>query len=181
MELTINKTRVVCLTGNLTTEEVDAIVNAANPELTGGGGVDGAIHYAAGPQLDRECRELAARIKRLEPGRAAMTSGGSLKAKHVIHTVGPIWKGGREGEEAVLRRAHKNCLLLAADQGLKSLAFPAISTGAYKYPKLRAALAAVDETAAFLREDTRLELVKFVLFEDDIRRMYEDALKLCGS
>ncbi|MDD4004640.1 MAG: macro domain-containing protein [Elusimicrobiaceae bacterium] len=181
METIINKTRLECVTGNIVRETTDAIVNAANEELSGGGGVDGAIHYSGGPAIAEECQAIIDSIGRLEPGCCALTSGGKLKARFVIHTVGPAWQGGKAGEEEVLRRAHRNSLIMAAEKELASIAFPAISTGTFRYPKIRAALAAMDETVTFLRQDSRLALVRFVLIDDSTRRMYEDAVHLCGG
>ena len=125
--------------GDLTQAEVDAIVNAANPGLMGGGGIDGAIHAAAGPELLAANKKIVAEKGELRPGRAVMVPGFKLKARHIIHTVGPIWRGGENGEESVLRSAYENCLDLAAQHDLKSIAFPAISCGAYGYPEKMAA------------------------------------------
>ena len=125
--------------GDITLAEVDAVVNAANPGLMGGGGVDGAIHAAAGPELLEANKKIIAEQGELGPGLAVMTPGFKLKARHVIHTVGPIWRGGDYGEEAVLRSAYENCLDLASRRGIGSIAFPAISCGVYGYPEKKAA------------------------------------------
>ena len=125
---------LVLVQGDITTAQADAIVNAANPSLSGGGGVDGAIHGAAGPDLHQACREISQRIGRLETGKAVATPGFRLRAQHVLHTVGPIWRGGEENEATLLRLAYENSLLLAQQLGHASVAFPAISCGVYGYP-----------------------------------------------
>ncbi|THB65725.1 MAG: RNase III inhibitor [Desulfovibrio sp.] len=130
--------------GDLTQAEVDAIVNAANPGLMGGGGIDGAIHKAAGPQLLEANKQVVKEQGELAPGNAVMVPGFGLKAKHVIHTVGPVWRGGGQGEEEVLRAAYTNSLDLAAEKGLATIAFPAISCGAYGYPEKMAAPVALE-------------------------------------
>jgi O-acetyl-ADP-ribose deacetylase len=137
--------RLVLIQGDLTRADADAIVNAANPTLLGGGGVDGAIHRAAGPELLAACRVIAGRIGSLPPGRAAITPGFRLPARFVIHTVGPVWAGGSRGEERLLRSAYSESLCLAQENGLARIAFPAISCGAYGYPLDLAAPAALDE------------------------------------
>jgi O-acetyl-ADP-ribose deacetylase len=155
--------------GDITEQRVDAIVNAANETLLGGGGVDGAIHRAAGPQLLGECRQLGG----CRPGEAKATAGYRLPARYVIHTVGPIWHGGRSGEAETLASCHRNALAVAAELGCRSIAFPAISTGIYGYPVDRAARVAVDA----VREHAPLELVRFVLFDD---RVYSAFSAACG-
>jgi O-acetyl-ADP-ribose deacetylase (regulator of RNase III) len=150
---------------------VDAIVNAANESLLGGGGVDGAIHAAAGPRLREECQSLGG----CRTGEAKLTRGYELPAQWVIHTVGPVWRGGHQGEEDALRGCYRACFGIAREKGLASLAFPSISTGAYRYPLAEAARIAVDEILRGLRENPRIE-VTVVCFGPDVVHAYEGAL-----
>jgi O-acetyl-ADP-ribose deacetylase len=159
--------------GDITELEVDAIVNAANSTLLGGGGVDRAIHRAAGPKLLAECRTLGG----CPTGEARITRGYDLPAKHVIHTVGPVWSGGRQGEDELLADCYRNSLALAAEHGLKTVAFPAISTGAYRFPPDRAAAIAVREVRQFLKDHPSVEKVTFVCFGPDAVRSYERAVR----
>jgi O-acetyl-ADP-ribose deacetylase (regulator of RNase III) len=160
--------------GDITTLRVDAIVNAANNSLLGGGGVDGAIHRAAGPQLVEECRGL----RGCATGDAKITKAYRLPCRHVIHTVGPIWRGGQDGEAAQLASCYRRCYLLAAEYRLASIALPAISTGVYGFPKEAAARIAVAETRQALAASPCLRRVIFTCFNADSRRAYELALGL---
>ncbi len=160
--MTDTRGRVSIVREDITTLAVDAIVNAANSSLLGGGGVDGAIHRAAGPELVEECRTLGG----CPPGQAKITNGYRLKAKHVIHTVGPVWRGGNYDEDVVLASCYRNSLSLALENGLRSLAFPAISTGIYGFPVERAARIAAHEIGQFLEEHDLPEQVILVCFSD---------------
>ncbi len=161
--------KIGILRGDITKIDVDAVVNAANTTLLGGGGVDGAIHRAAGPELLEECRGLGG----CRPGEAKMTRGYNLPARFVIHTVGPVWSGGNRGEPEILANCYRNSLGLAADNGIKSIAFPAISCGAYGYPIEQAAQIAFNSTRDFLAANSRIEKVIFVLAGDEIVRAYQ--------
>jgi O-acetyl-ADP-ribose deacetylase (regulator of RNase III) len=156
--------RVEIHVGDVTTFEVDAIVNAAHASLLGGGGVDGAIHRAAGPGLREECRRLGG----CETGSARITEGHDLPAAHVIHAVGPVWNGGDDGEDALLASCYGTALHIARATGLRSIAFPAISCGAFGYPRERAALVSMTAIAAHLQDDTGLERVLLVAFEGEM-------------
>jgi O-acetyl-ADP-ribose deacetylase (regulator of RNase III) len=170
--LDIGGARVVIKQGDITTEDTDAIVNAANGTLLGGGGVDGAIHFAGGPAILAECREIVSRIGRCDTGQAVITTGGNLPARHVIHTVGPIWSGGESGEPAHLARAYRNSLRLASEHSLESISYPSISTGAYRYPIAFACEIAL-RTVIDELEWNRLSEVRFVLFTESDLAVYE--------
>lgn len=167
-----SKGKIIIKKGDITKENVDAIVNAANSGLLGGGGVDGAIHRAGGSQILEECKEIVNRIGRLDTGEAVITSGGRLKAKYVIHTVGPIWRGGDKNEEALLANAYKNSLKLAYENGIKIIAFPNISTGVYGFPKEAAAKIAFDTVKDSLEIYNTIEEVRFVCFDDYNYELY---------
>jgi O-acetyl-ADP-ribose deacetylase (regulator of RNase III) len=168
MEFKVGNAFVQLVKGDITDQETDAIVNAANSTLLGGGGVDGAIHSKGGPKILEECKRLRAKEwpDGLPTGNAVITTGGNLKAKHVIHTVGPIWRGGFYDEPKLLRTAYRNSLKLAVANGLKTVAFPSISTGAYGYPTEDAAGVALAAVKDFLEKEDKLEKVTFVLFSD---------------
>lgn len=159
--------------GDITKEAADAIVNAANSSLLGGGGVDGAIHRAAGPELLAECATLGG----CPAGEAKATKGYCLPAKFVLHTVGPVWRGGNNNEEELLAAAYRNSLELAAAVGARAVAFPAISTGVYRFPPGRAAEIAVRTVAGFLAEGGRIDEVRLVCFSEESVRYHEEALK----
>jgi O-acetyl-ADP-ribose deacetylase (regulator of RNase III) len=171
MEIKINKSILSLVEGDITQQETDAIVNAANKSLRGGGGVDGAIHRAGGPRILEEC----IKIGRCETGEAVITTGGNLKAKHVIHTVGPVYRDGLHNEPKFLENAYKNSLKLASSKGVKSIAFPSISTGAYGYPLEDAAGIALGTAIKYLREHNDIQLVRFVLFGKKALEVYERA------
>jgi len=173
MELRINKSTLSLLEGDITKQDTDAIVNAANKTLRGGGGVDGAIHRAGGPKILEEC----IRIGGCETGQAVITTGGNLKARYVIHTVGPIYRDGNHGEPELLESCYRNSLKLASSKGLKSIAFPSISTGAYGYPMDQAAEIALRTVIDYLKNNTDIELVRFVLFGKEAYNIYEETLK----
>lgn len=164
--------RMHVVMGDITALDVDAIVNAANSSLLGGGGVDGAIHRAAGPGLLEECRRLGG----CEAGEAKITGGYNLRARHVIHTVGPIWHGGDKGEEDLLASCYRRSLEIAREHALGTLAFPSISTGVYRYPKDAAASVAVRTVAAFLAEDDNLVSVTFCCFDAEARDLHSAAI-----
>lgn len=164
--------RIEIIKGDITNLEVDAIVNAANPSLLGGGGVDGAIHRAAGPGLLEECLKLDG----CETGDAKLTSGHLLKARWVIHTVGPVWKGGIEDENELLASCYNKSLELARDNSIRNIAFPGISTGVYGFPKDLAALIAVTETKRFLKKYHLPEKVIFVAFDNESLYIYQKLL-----
>jgi O-acetyl-ADP-ribose deacetylase (regulator of RNase III) len=170
------KTRLICLRGDITKQSADAIVNAANTTLLGGGGVDGAIHRVGGPAILEECRKIRARQGGCKVGEAVITSGGRLPARFVIHTVGPVWRDGESGETEDLAKAYESSLRLALESGARSIAFPSISTGAFGFPIERAAPIAVRTARAFVETQVGLDEVRFVLFEDHDLRVYQRLL-----
>jgi O-acetyl-ADP-ribose deacetylase (regulator of RNase III) len=163
--------QIEIVTGNIVQCDVEAVVNAANHTLLGGGGVDGAIHRAAGPRLLAHCVKLGG----CPTGEAKITPGFNLKAPWIIHTVGPVWRGGKRNEDDLLARCYRRCLEIARDQGLTSIAFPAISTGAYAFPPDRAAAIALREIRTFLEENPLPERVLCVCFDDATFALYEQA------
>lgn len=167
---------IILIQGDITRLKVDAIVNAANSLLMGGGGVDGAIHRAGGPAILAECREIVARQGRCETGNAVITSGGNLPARFVIHAVGPIWHGGNNNEPKLLENAYRNVLKLAVENGIETIAFPNISTGVYGFPKDLAAQIAIRTVHEFLEENTRIKQVYFVCFDRENFELYQNLL-----
>jgi O-acetyl-ADP-ribose deacetylase (regulator of RNase III) len=172
----IGNARIVLERGDITEVEADAIVNAANSSLLGGGGVDGAIHRAGGPSILEECRRHRELHGECPTGEAVITTAGDLPARWVVHTVGPVWEGGGLGEPELLASCYRKSLALAAERGAKSIAFPSISTGAYGYPVRKAASVALGAVADWLREDDRLRVVRFVLFSEHDLACYTRAL-----
>jgi O-acetyl-ADP-ribose deacetylase (regulator of RNase III) len=177
MRLVLDRSKAIEIHGpaDLTEETTDAIVNAANSYLLGGGGVDGAIHRAGGPAILAECRAIVSKIGTLRVGKAVITSGGRLSAKHVIHTVGPVYRGGERGVAEALASCHRESVRLADDHALASLAFPAISTGAYGYPVAEAAAIAISATLDALASAKHVTLCRFVLFDVSTVRAYQRA------
>jgi len=171
--VTARDNKIDIVRGDIIKLDVDAIVNAANTSLLGGGGVDGAIHRAAGPKLLEECRALGG----CRPGEAKLTRGYNLAARFVIHTVGPVWSGGTRGEPETLSNCYRNSLRVAVENEIKSIAFPAISCGAYRYPIADAAQIALATTRRFLAETGKIDQVIFVLASDDILGAYQKLLK----
>ncbi|WP_423735762.1 O-acetyl-ADP-ribose deacetylase [Chitinophaga caseinilytica] len=175
------QTHLEVMKGDITKVKADAIVNAANTSLLGGGGVDGAIHKAGGPQILEACREIRNRQGGCKVGEAVITTAGNLDAKFVIHTVGPVWNGGKSDEETLLANACRNSLRLALENGVTTIAFPNISTGIYKFPKDKAAEIAVATVREFLQEPGTLERVTFVCFDEENYQRYADLLKNASS
>ncbi len=173
MEVKINGSVLSLVRGDITNEETIAIGNAANSRLVGGGGVDGAIHRAGGPSIMAECRKIGG----CPTGRAVLTGAGNLKAKYVIHGVGPVYRGGGRGEADQLKSVYAESLSIASENGIKSIAFPSISTGVYGYPIEEAARIALGTVIEFLEKDEVVKLVRFVLFSERDLRAYEEALK----
>jgi O-acetyl-ADP-ribose deacetylase (regulator of RNase III) len=173
MEVKINQTTIMLACGDITAEETDAIVNAANEGLAGGAGVDGAIHRAGGPTIMKECRQIGG----CPTGRAVITSGGNLKARYVIHTVGPVYRGGKNNEAELLQSAYRESLKLARQNNLQSISFPAISTGVYGYPMDQAAYLALKTCIEFVREDTGIKLIRHILYNHRVYDIFSRELK----
>ena len=169
--------RIEIIRGDITKQRVDAIVNAANSSLMGGGGVDGAIHRAGGPAILEECKKIVARQGGCPTGEAVLTTGGNLPAKFVIHTVGPVWNGGKTNESEKLADCYKNSLLLAVENSLSTIAFPNISTGIYGYPKRDAAKIAIQSVIEFLIKDMVITKVYFVCFDEENFILYQSLVK----
>ncbi|HEY9246100.1 MAG TPA: O-acetyl-ADP-ribose deacetylase [Candidatus Methanoperedens sp.] len=178
MEAFIGNAKIVLIQGDITEQDTDAIVNAANSSLMGGGGVDGAIHRKGGPDILEECKYLrrTALPSGLPSGEAVATTGGKLKAMKIIHTVGPVWKGGNVQEDKLLANAYRNSLALALRMGLRTISFPSISTGAYGYPIENASRTALKTVIGFLREHAGIDEVRFVLHSLHDLRIYERTL-----
>lgn len=177
MKITVGKTELQLIRGDITEQDTDAIVNAANSSIMGGGGVDGAIHRKGGSQVLEECKKIRATEwpNGLPTGKAVITPGGKLKARYVIHTVGPIWHGGGHGEQDLLADAYRNSLRLAVSRGLKTISFPSLSTGAYGYPSGKASRIALGTVKGFLEKEDGLDVVVFVLFSQHDLTIYEEA------
>jgi len=171
--MNVTKGRIELIQADITTMEVDAIVNAANESMLGGGGVDGAIHRGAGPELLKECRTLGG----CKTGQAKITNGYNLKAKFVIHTVGPVWSDGTNGEPQLLASCYRNCLQLAVENKIQTIAFPSISTGVYGYPIMQASQIAVREVRNFLVNNTLIKQVSFVCFSSEDLYVYKSLLQ----
>ena len=174
--ITINNTKLSLMIGDITKQETDAIVNAANSSLLGGGGVDGGIHRAGGRRILEECIKIREKQGGCETGEAVITTGGNLPAKYVIHTVGPVWRGGNNREAELLANCYTNSLKLAMENGIKTISFPAISTGVYGYPVEKAALVALKAVIEFVKENDFFDEVVFVLYKQRDYDVYEKAL-----
>lgn len=176
MEIKVGKSKIVLKRGDITLEKVDAIVNAANNTLLGGGGVDGAIHRAGGPRILEECRKLGG----CETGDAKITTGGNLPARYVIHTVGPVWSGGNRGEPEKLASAYRRSLEVASENKCKTVSFPSISTGAYRFPIEKASKIALKTVVDYLNSHSDIEQVNFVLFSDRDLETYKESARELG-
>jgi O-acetyl-ADP-ribose deacetylase len=178
MNITINQITISLIQGDITKQTTDAIVNAANSSLMGGGGIDGAIHRAGGPAILEECKQIVSKQGRLPPGKAVITTGGNLPTKYVIHTVGPIWSGENNDEPELLARAYHESLKSAEKQQLESISFPSISTGAYRYPLAEAAKIALETMVRFAKQEAKsLKEIVLVLFDIKTYEVYKKTLK----
>jgi len=171
-QLHIGTSLLTLLRGDITLQDTEAIVNAANSTLMGGGGVDGAIHHAGGPEILEECRAIRAQRGNLPTGEAVITTAGRLNAKYIIHTVGPIWVGGIHGEDTLLANAYRNSLTLALQNHLTTISFPSISTGAYGFPVDRASRIAFTTVKQFVQANPSIREVRFVVFDEHAERTY---------
>ena len=182
IETTINQAKLCVVQGDITVQDTDAIVNTANSRLMGGGGVDGAIHRVGGPTILAECKQIVIRQGRLPVGKAVITPGGNLKARYVIHTVGPVWRGGDKGEPDALAGAYWESLKLVVENGLSSISFPSISTGAYGYPVEAASRVAIGTVVDFLKQGvTSVKRVVFILFDERTFSTYAGILSRIKS
>lgn len=172
----IHKTVIELTQGDITHQKVDAIVNAANSSLLGGGGVDGAIHRAGGQDILEECKKIRKEFGKCSTGQAVVTTAGRLNSKYVIHTVGPVWRGGSEHEPELLASAYRTSLKIAHEKEVKTIAFPSISTGAYGYPVENAAVIALKTVKNFVKSDCSVEVVRFVLYDAKTYNAYKKAL-----
>lgn len=177
----LGNTTLVLRQGDITNQRTDAIVNAANSSLMGGGGVDGAIHRAGGPAILEDCKKIRAKQGRLPTGEAVITTGGNLLSKYVIHTVGPVWKGGSQNEARLLGNCYFNSLKLAEEKGIETISFPSISTGVYGYPVGEAAIVALNAVIDYLDHSRGIKEVIFVLFDARTYEAYERALEKTGD
>ncbi|MDF9408476.1 MAG: O-acetyl-ADP-ribose deacetylase [Pelotomaculum sp. PtaB.Bin013] len=173
METLVGKTLLKIIKGDITVQNTEAVVNAANSGLLGGGGVDGAIHRAGGPAILEECIKIRSSQGGCPTGQAVLTGGGNLKARYVIHTVGPIWHGGNNNEDELLRDAYLNSLTLAKKHGIRSVSFPSISTGAYRFPVGRAAGIALRTVRDFINMDKNFEEIRFILYTEQLLKEFE--------
>lgn len=176
LDMKVEATEIVLEQGDITRQEVDVIVNAANSGLRGGGGVDGAIHRAGGPAIMEECRVIRRRQGGCRTGDAVITTAGELRARHVIHTAGPIWRGGGHREPDLLRSAYRSSLELAAEHGARTVAFPSISTGVYGFPVREAAPIALQAACDFARSSSQFSEIRFILFSAEDLETYRQAL-----
>ncbi|MBP1999644.1 O-acetyl-ADP-ribose deacetylase (regulator of RNase III) [Paenibacillus shirakamiensis] len=177
MDKKINQTIIEVIKGNITKSQLDCIVNAANTSLLGGGGVDGAIHRVGGKAILDECIKIRNKQGNCPVGEAVITTGGNLKAKYVIHTVGPVWKGGKNNEAEKLKDCYMNCMKLAQNNHIRSISIPNISTGIYSYPKVEAANIAIQSVIDFIRRNKSMLHVQFVCFDEENYEIYEEKLK----
>ncbi|MCK6073915.1 O-acetyl-ADP-ribose deacetylase [Paenibacillus silvae] len=177
MEAKVNQTIIEVLKGDITKSQLDSIVNAANTSLLGGGGVDGAIHRAGGKAILDECIKIRNKQGNCPVGEAVITTGGRLKAKYVIHTVGPVWNGGNNNEAEKLKNCYTNTLKLAVHNHLQSISIPNISTGIYKYPKREASEIAINTVAEFINRNESILHIQFVCFDDENYEIYKESLK----